>query len=191
MECNTAVLVERENFLDHPLEEDFMLSATQDLQTDIEKVRVSLQNKTLALQRVQIMAALRKKLKQDDEDSRLILKTMENIVLLSQKISEYQQQAHQKEQQLIDIKNRRLLLKKREQQLQEIQAMREKQKEKQKSVNVTEMENMLEVLEKEREITTILQSVFQNIVFGSGVNWAEDPSLKEIILRLEKNVYLQ
>ncbi|KAF4803053.1 hypothetical protein TURU_020197 [Turdus rufiventris] len=127
MERNTAVLVvmfssaEQENLHDHPVEEKCMQSATQDLQSDIEEVKVSLQNKTLALQRIQIMGALRNKLIQDDEDSRLILKTIENILVLSQKITEYQ----------------------------------------------------------------------QKIIFGSGINWAEDPSLKAIIPQLEENVYLQ
>ncbi|NXT97868.1 CENPH protein, partial [Buphagus erythrorhynchus] len=121
----------------------------------------------------------------------LILETMKHIMLLSQTIIEYQQRAHQKEQQLIDIKMKRLLLKSRGQKLQEIQTMMKKQKEKQKSVNVTETEKTLETLEKERVTTTIIQNVFQNMIIGSGVNWVEDPSLKEIVLQLEKNVYLQ
>ncbi|XP_014736842.1 PREDICTED: centromere protein H [Sturnus vulgaris] len=183
--------VGQENLLDHPIEENDIHSATQDLQSDMEEVKVSFQNKTLALQRIQIMDALREKLKQDDDDSRLILETMKRIMLLSQTIIEYQQRAHQKEQQLIDIKRKRLLLKNRGQKLQEIQNMMKKPKEKQESVNVIETEKILQILEKERAITTILQNVFQNIIIGSGVNWAEDPSLKAIVLQLEKNVYLQ
>ncbi|NXB24054.1 CENPH protein, partial [Rhagologus leucostigma] len=164
-------------------------SATQDLQRDIEGVKVSFWNKTLALKRIQIMDALRNKVSQDDEESRLILETMKHIVLLSRTIIEYQQQAHQKEQQLIDIKRKRLSLKKDGgQKLQEIQTMMKKQKEKQASVNVTETEKLLDKLEKERQMTTIIQNVFQTIIIGSRVNWAEDPSLKAIVLQLEKNV---
>ncbi|NWS87382.1 CENPH protein, partial [Toxostoma redivivum] len=166
-------------------------SATQDLQSDMEEVKVSFQNKTSALQRIQIMDALRQKLKQDNEDSRLILETMKHIMLLSQTIIDYQQQAHQKEQQLIDIKMKRLLLKNRGQKLLETQTMMKKQKEKKESVNVIKREKTLETLEKERETITVVQNVFQNIIIGSGVNWAEDPSLKAIVLQLEKNVYLQ
>ncbi|NXB40118.1 CENPH protein, partial [Eulacestoma nigropectus] len=163
--------------------------ATQDLQRDIEEVKVSFQNKTLALQRAQIMDALRNKVNQDDEHSRLILETMKHIVLLSRTIIEYQQQAHQKEQQLIDIKRKRLSLKKNGgQKLQQIQTMMKRQKEKQASVGVTETEKLLDKLEKERQMTTIIQNVFQTIIIGSRVNWAEDPSLKAIVLQLEKNV---
>ncbi|KAL2294346.1 hypothetical protein Nmel_008073, partial [Mimus melanotis] len=191
MEHNAAVLAGQENLLEYPIEENFMQSASQDLQSDTEEVKVSFQNKTSALQRIQIMDALRQKLKQDNEDSRLILETMKHIMLLSQTIIEYQQQAHQKEQQLIDIKMKRLLLKNRGQKLLETQTMMKKQKEKKKSVNVIETEKTLETLEKERDTITIVQNVFQNIIIGSGVNWAEDPSLKAIVLQLEKNVYLQ
>ncbi|NWW08987.1 CENPH protein, partial [Oreocharis arfaki] len=163
--------------------------ATQDLQRDIEEVKVSFWNKTMALQRIQIMDALRNKVNQDDEESRLILETMKHIVLLSRTIIEYQQQAHQKEQQLIDIKRKRLSLKKDgAQKLQQIQTMMKRQKDKQASVNVTETEKLLDKLGKEREMITIIQNVFQTIIVGSRVNWAEDPSLKAIVLQLEENV---
>ncbi|KAF2976887.1 hypothetical protein EK904_015046, partial [Melospiza melodia maxima] len=108
IEHNTAILAGQENFLDHEIEENFSQSATQNLKRDLENAKVSLQNRTLALQRTQIADALRNKLKQDDEDSRLILETMQRILLLSWTIIDYQQQVHQKEQQLIDIKTERL-----------------------------------------------------------------------------------
>ncbi|NWX64010.1 CENPH protein, partial [Promerops cafer] len=122
----------------------------------------------------------------------LILETMKHVVFLSRTIIEYQQQVQQKEQQLIDIKRERLSLKKYGgQKLQQIQTMMKSQKEKQTSVNVTETEKMLDKLEKERQVTTIIQNVLQSIIIGSRVNWAEDPSLRAIVLQLEKNVYLQ
>ncbi|NXA99912.1 CENPH protein, partial [Cnemophilus loriae] len=167
-------------------------SATQDLQRYIEKAKVSFRNKTLALQRIQMTDALRNQVNQDDEDARVILETVKQIVLLSRTVIEYQQRAHQKEQQLIDIKRKRLSVKKDGgQKLQQIQTMMKRQKEKQESVSVTVTEKMLDTLEKERQMTTIVQNVFQNIIFGSRVNWAEDPSLKAIVLQLEKNVSLQ
>ncbi|NXA74425.1 CENPH protein, partial [Thryothorus ludovicianus] len=165
---------------------------TQDLQRDTEEVKVSFHNKTLALKRIQIMGVLRKKLKQDDEDSRLIMETMKHIVLLGRTIIKYQQQTRQKEQELIDIKRKRLSLKNNgEKKLQQIQTMMKKQKEKQANVNVNETEKMFDKLEKERQITTVIQNMFQNIIIGSRVNWAEDPSLKAIVLQLEKNVCLE
>ncbi|NXQ58309.1 CENPH protein, partial [Anthoscopus minutus] len=176
----------------HGVQHGHSFRATQELQRDIEEGKVSLQNKTMALQRVQIMDALRNKLKQDDVGSRLILETMKNIVFLSRTIIEYQQQVRQKEQQLIDIKKKRLLLKKGgRQKLQQMQTITKRQKEKQASVNVTEPEKMLHKLEQERQMTTLIQIVFQKIIIASRVNWAEDPSLKAVVLQLENNAYLQ
>ncbi|NWY23317.1 CENPH protein, partial [Pheucticus melanocephalus] len=122
----------------------------------------------------------------------LILETMKHIVLLSRKIIDCQQQVHQKEQQLIDIKRERLSLKKYGgEKLQQIHTMMKRQKEKQARVNVIETEKMLDKLEKERQMTAIIQNVFQAVIIGSRVNWAEDQSLKAIVLQLEKNVHFQ
>ncbi|NXO46188.1 CENPH protein, partial [Locustella ochotensis] len=175
----------------HRVQQGHSCHATKDLQKNIEEVKVSFQNKTLALQRMQIMDALRNKLEQDDEDSRLILETIKQIGLLSRTIIAHQQKAHEKEQQMIDIKRKRLSLQVNEgQKLQQIQTVKRRKK-KQGIVNVTETEKRRNKLEQERQITAIIQNVLQKIIFGSRVNWAEDQSLKEIVLQLEKNVYLQ
>ncbi|NXR74739.1 CENPH protein, partial [Pycnonotus jocosus] len=164
-------------------------SAMKDLQNSIDDVKVSLHNKTLALQRIQILGALRKKLQQEDEESRLILETMKQIGLLGRTLIQYQQQAHQKEEEMIDIKRKRVSLKvDKGQKLQQVHTMMKTQEEKQASVNVTKTKHRPNKLERERQMTTIIQNVLQNIIIGSRVNWAEDPSLKEIVLELENNV---
>ncbi|XP_068857158.1 centromere protein H [Aphelocoma coerulescens] len=186
---NTAILSGQENVPNHVIEEKYIQSASQDLQRDTEEAKVSFENKALALQRMQFMDILRNKVSQDDEESRLILETVKHIVLLNWTIIEYQQQAHSKEQQLIDIKRKRLSLKKDiGQKLRQIQNRMKRQREKQAAVNTTAKQKFLDKLEKERQTTTVIQNVFQTIIIGSGVNWAEDPSLKTIVLQLEKNV---
>ncbi|KFO83514.1 Centromere protein H, partial [Buceros rhinoceros silvestris] len=164
--------------------------ARKDLEKDMEEVKVSFENKTLALQRMQLTDALRNKLNQNDDDSQLIVETMRKIVMLSKTVVEHQQQAREKEQKLTDIKRKRLLLKKAGgQKLLQIQTMLKKQKEKKANMKVNEiLEKIHNNLQKEREMTTVIQNVFQNIIIGSRVNWAEDPSLKAIVLQLEKNV---
>lgn len=62
---------------------------------------------------------------------------------------------------MVNFPNNVTVLKNRGQQPQELQTRMKKQKEKQGSVNATEINKMLEILEEEREATTILQSVFQ------------------------------
>ncbi|XP_075595386.1 centromere protein H [Balearica regulorum gibbericeps] len=190
MECSAAVRAGQEICHGHILEENFTMNNGQDLQRNVEEAKVSFQNKTLALQRIQLMVALRNKMKQNDDDSRMIMETMKHIVKLSVAVIEYQQQAREKEQKLLDIKRKRLSLKKvGEQKLLQIHTMMKKQKEEQASVKVTKMmEKIHNDFERERQMTTIIQNVFQNIIIASRVNWAEDPSLREIVLQLEKNV---
>ncbi|XP_035748719.1 centromere protein H isoform X1 [Egretta garzetta] len=190
MEYSAAVRTGQESCPDHVVEEKFADSAAKDLEKDLEEVKVSLENKTLALQRIQVMVALRNKMKQNDNDSRLIMETTKHIVTLSKTIIDYQQQVREKEQKLIDIKRKRLSLKKAGgQKLLQIHTMMKKQKEEQAGMNVsTTLEKMRDNFQKERHITTIIQNVFQNIIIGSRVNWAEDPYLKAIVLQLEKNV---
>ncbi|XP_054041396.1 centromere protein H [Rissa tridactyla] len=189
-EHSTAVRAIQENCLDHITEQNFIDSATQNLEQDVEEVKVSFQNKALALQRIQVMVALRNKVKQNDNDSRLILETLKHIVKLSSAVLQYQKQAHEKEQKLNDIKMKRLSLKKAgKQKLLEINEMMKKKKEEQAKRNVsTMMEKINNIFKKERNMTTVIQNVFQNLIIASRVNWAEDPSLKAIVLHLEKNV---
>ncbi|NWI33758.1 CENPH protein, partial [Sula dactylatra] len=166
-------------------------SAIQDIKKDVEQSKVSFQNKTLALQRLQLTAALRNKVKENDNDSRLILETLKHIVKLSKEVVKCQQEAREKEQELFDIRRKRFLLKKAgEQKLLQIHTVMKKQKEEQASMEGKKvLAELLHNLEKEKNVTTIIQNVFQNIIIGSRVNWAEDPSLKAIVLQLEKNVF--
>ncbi|NXU27745.1 CENPH protein, partial [Thalassarche chlororhynchos] len=165
-------------------------SASQDLEREMEELKVSFQNKTLALQRIQVMVALRHKMKQNDNDSRLITETVKHVVMLSRAVIEYQQEAREKEQKLIDIKRKRLSLKKAGgQKLLQIHTVMKKQKEEQASMKVSKMlEKLRNNFQNERERTTVIQNIFQNIIIGSRVNWAEDPSLRAIVLQLEKNL---
>ncbi|KAM6104789.1 centromere protein H [Pterocles gutturalis] len=139
---------------------------------------------------MELMAALRNKVKQNDHDSQLIMETMKHIVNLSKAVIECQQQAREKEQQLMDIKSKRLSLKKAGgQKLLEIHTTMEEQKKEQASMEESKpLKKIQDKLKKEREIITVIQNVFQNIIIGSKVNWAEDPSLQAIVLQLEENV---
>ncbi|XP_010578888.1 PREDICTED: 28S ribosomal protein S36, mitochondrial [Haliaeetus leucocephalus] len=70
----------------------YVIADIEDWERRMEEVTVSLQNKTLALQRIQLTFALRNKMKQnDDDDSRLITETVKRIVALSQRIIKCQQ----------------------------------------------------------------------------------------------------
>ncbi|XP_064294447.1 centromere protein H [Phalacrocorax carbo] len=191
MEFVTAVHAGQESRLDHINEERFIRKAIKDLENKIEESKTSFQNKTLALQRLQFAAALMNKVKQNDNDSRLIMETFKHIVMVSKEIVECQQQTREKEQELMDIRKKRFSLKKAgERKLLQIHTMMKKEKEEQARMEAGEvLAELRKNFEKERNLTTVIQNVFQNIIIGSRVNWAEDPSLKAIVLQLEKNVY--
>ncbi|KAB0369623.1 hypothetical protein FD755_018616 [Muntiacus reevesi] len=76
-----------------------------------------------------------------------------------------------------------------ERKLLEIQTEKNKQKEDLDSMeNSDKIKTIQQNLETEIQITTVIQNVFQNLILGSKVNWAEDPALKETVLQLEKNL---
>ncbi|XP_030367733.1 centromere protein H [Strigops habroptila] len=165
-----------------------VLNAIEDCKKDIEKEKASFWNKTLALQRIQLMAAVRDQMKLNDNDSQLLLKTLQDIVRLSQAVVAYQQQARVKEQKVTDIKRQRLLLKEvGRQKLMQIHDMN-KLKEEQTTGKMKMLEEMHNDYKKEKNLTTVIQNLFQAIIIGSRVNWAEDPYLKAIVLQLEKNI---
>ncbi|PKU45473.1 centromere protein h [Limosa lapponica baueri] len=191
MDYSTAVHASQENGLYHGTEQKFIDSATQNLEQDMEEVKVSFQNKTLALQRNQLTVALRNKMKQNDNDSRLIMETLKHIVKLTSSVLEYQQFYCSPSYFLtLHFPNNGTALKKAgRQKLLEIHDMKKKQKEEQVRMNMSEiLEKIQHNFKKERDITTVIQNVFQSIIIASRVNWAEDPSLKAIVLQLEKNV---
>ncbi|XP_065513479.1 centromere protein H [Caloenas nicobarica] len=189
-DCSAAIQTDQTSCLDHVIDEQFSKGATDDLERVMEELKLTFQNKTLALQRMQLGFQLKNKVKQHDNESRLIIGSMKHITMLSRTVIEYQQQAREKERKLIDIKRKRLSLKKSgEQKILQIHTMLKKIKEKQGHVKVSKMlETMHHNIQKERQRITVLQNVFQNILIGSRVNWAKDPSLKAIVLQLEKNV---
>ncbi|XP_038257429.1 centromere protein H [Dermochelys coriacea] len=190
MEYNTTVHAGEESIPDQAIEEKLIEAATEDLEKEMEQVKVSFQNKTLVLQRIQLMDALRTKLRHNDGDSKLILETIKHIIMLSTAILESQQQARELEEKLNEIKKRRFALKQDgEHKLLQIHTLKKKQKEELEGMEVGEMlKRICRNLQKETQMTTLIQNIFQSIIIGSKVNWAEDPVLKAIVLQLEKNV---
>ncbi|KYO48528.1 centromere protein H [Alligator mississippiensis] len=192
MECSTVVSAGEESTPDQVMEEGLIEATVEELEREMEQAKISFQNKTLALHRVQLMNALRTKLRKNDDDSKLILETIKRILMLSTAAIESQKQAREMEEKLNDIKRKRLSLKQAgEKKLLQIHTMKKKQKEELESIEVGEMlKRIRRNLQKETEMTTLIQNIFQSIIIGSRVNWAEDPALKAIVLQLEKNVAL-
>ncbi|XP_042306070.1 centromere protein H [Sceloporus undulatus] len=190
MEYNTAVNANEESIPDQVIDEKIMECSIEDLERELDDVKISYQNKTLALQRIQVADALRKKLKNEDEDSKFIWDTMKHTIMLSTAILKSHQQSRELEEKLNEVKQSRLALKQAgECKLAQIQDIKRKRKEELENMEVGEMlKKVRRNLQKEIQMTTLIQNIFQNLITGSGVNWAEDPDLKAVVLQLEKNV---
>ncbi|XP_035409556.1 centromere protein H [Cygnus atratus] len=189
MECRAAARANQGSYPDCDVEEISIMQSMQNLERELEEKKTSFKNKTLFMQRMQLVDALRNKMTQNDDERRLIVETMEHTVKLSQAIIESQQQTREIEEKLNDIKKKRLILKQAEEdKLLQIHDMMKNKKELASRKVGEILESIHKNLQTERAMTTVIQNVFQSIIIGSRVNWAEDPSLKAIVLQLEKNV---
>ncbi|OPJ90521.1 centromere protein H [Patagioenas fasciata monilis] len=188
---SATLFVDQTPCLDHVIDEEYLQDAVDDLEGLVEELKLAFQNKTLALQRMQLGFELKNIVKQHDNNSCLVIGSMKHITMLSRTVIAYQQQTREKECKLVDIKRRRFALRKSgEQTVLRIRTMVKKIKEKQRRLKENKvLEKVCHYIQKERQRIIILQNVFQSILIGSRVNWAEDPSLKAIALQLEKNAY--
>uniref|UniRef100_A0A2I3RJM4 Centromere protein H n=1 Tax=Pan troglodytes TaxID=9598 RepID=A0A2I3RJM4_PANTR len=168
----------------------FVCFKIEDLENEIEEVKVAFEIKKLALDRMRLSTALKKNLEKISTQSSVLMDNMKHLLELNKLIMKSQQESWDLEEKLLDIRKKRLQLKQAsESKLLEIQTKKNKQK-----IDLDSMENSERIkiirqnLQMEIKITTVIQHVFQNLILGSKVNWAEDPALKEIVLQLEKNV---
>nr|XP_033785702.1 centromere protein H isoform X1 [Geotrypetes seraphini] len=187
MEYHTAVEAGEENTLDI-IPEEKLIETTKHLEGEIEKARTSCYNKTLVLQRIQMSNAVLNRLKENDSESKEIQEVIKHVVMLCSSIMKSQQEAPSLEEQLYEVRKKRLTLKELGvEKLLQLQSMKKKRNEDLEKMESEKLTRIRNILEKEIWITTLVQSVFQNLIIGSRVNWAEDPHLKAIFLKLEKN----
>ncbi|XP_012317649.2 centromere protein H [Aotus nancymaae] len=162
----------------------------EDLENEIEQAKITFEIKQLAINRIRLSTALKKNLEKISTEYSVLMDSMKHLLKLNKLVMKSQQESWDLEEKLLDIRKKRLQLKQAsESKLLEIQTEKNKQK-----IDLDGMENSERIkiirqnLQMEIKITTVIQHVFQNLILGSKVNWAEDSALKEIVLQLEKNV---
>ncbi|XP_067884903.1 centromere protein H isoform X2 [Heterodontus francisci] len=170
------------------ISEDNLKEAIQVLEKELEDVSVSFQHRTLALHRLQFTHALREAAQMNDEEGKLIMKTIKHSLDLCSEILATQEEVHTLENAVLEVQKQRLMLKRKMQGV--LKDMRAEKRKQQQLLQQLENElpkrgekNLLEHV----KIVTLIQKVLQGVVLASGVNWAKDPELKEIILQLENN----
>ncbi|KAM7148654.1 centromere protein H [Molossus nigricans] len=162
----------------------------EDLENEIEEVKIAFEMKKLALDRMQLSTALRKNLEKRNIQTSELMDNMKHVVKLNKIIMKSQQESWDLEKKLLDVKKKRFELKRAsESKFLEIQTEKNKQKDDLDSMeNSDKIKTLQQKLQVEIQITTVIQHVFQNLILGSKVNWAEDSAFKETVLQLEKNL---
>ncbi|XP_045703958.1 centromere protein H isoform X2 [Phyllostomus hastatus] len=142
------------------------------------------------IETMQLSTALRKNLEESNIQNSELMENMKHILKLNKIIMTSQQESWDLEAKLLNVKKKRFELKRAsEQKFLEVQTEKNKQKDDLDSMeNSDKIKTLKQKLQMEIQITTVIQHVFQNLILGSKVNWAEDSALKETVLQLEKNL---
>uniref|UniRef100_A0A4X1UK69 Centromere protein H n=1 Tax=Sus scrofa TaxID=9823 RepID=A0A4X1UK69_PIG len=171
LEYKSMVDANEEKTPEQIMQEKQIETKIEELENEIEEVKIAFEMKKLAL------------------DSPL-MDNMKQILNLNKLIMKSQQDTWDLEEKMLDIRKKRLQLKQAsESKLLEIQMEKNKQKDDLENMeNSEKIKTIQRNLQREIQITTVIQHMFQNLILGSKANWAEDPALKEIVLQLEKNL---
>ncbi|XP_053313886.1 centromere protein H [Spea bombifrons] len=168
--------------------EENLTEVAKELRKEIENVKLSYKNKTAVLQRMQYMHVVQKKLQENDSGSRLINNTIKHTVELSSSALKVHQETRELQEKIYEVRKKRLRLKEKGSKIMsEIQNIKISQRHDSEVADNAKTKKICKRLEEEVNTTRVIQSVFQNLILGSRVNWADDSKLREIVLKLEKN----
>ncbi|XP_032254898.1 centromere protein H-like [Phoca vitulina] len=162
----------------------------EDLENEMEDVKIAFDIKTLALDRMQLSTALKKNLEKINPKTNALMDNMKHVLKLNKLIMKSHQESWDLEEKLLDARKKRLQLKQAsESKLLEIQTEKNKQKDDLANTeNSDKIKTIPQNLQMEIQIMTVIQHVFQNLLLGSKANWAEESAFKETVLQLEKNL---
>ncbi|XP_051876433.1 centromere protein H isoform X2 [Pristis pectinata] len=168
--------------------EDNLKETIQVIERELEDASVSFQQKNMALHRLQYTHALREAAQMNDKEGKLIMETIKHSLDLCSEIIATQKEVHTLENAVFEVQKQRLLLKRKMQGV--LKDMRAEKKKQQQLLQ--QLENELprrgeKNLQEHFKMVTLIQKVLQGVILASGVNWANDPELKEIVLQLENN----
>lgn len=190
VEYKSMVDANEEKTPEQIMQENQIEDKIEELENEIEEVKIAYEMKSIALNRIQRSTALQNNLEKIDAKNSEFMDNMKQILKLNKLIIRSQKESRSLERKRLEIRKKRLDLKKAsESKLLEIQTEKNKQKEDLDSMeNSDKIKTIRQNLQMEINVTTVIQHVFQNLILGSKTNWAEDSALKEIVLQLEKNL---
>ncbi|XP_075059788.1 centromere protein H-like isoform X2 [Mixophyes fleayi] len=150
----------------------------------LENEMCSVRNKELALFRMQTFNALLNVLQKRDSQSLPILAMMNHTMDLCKQVIAEELSNRQLEEQLADIRRRRMELQIRQQELFKKLKSSEGTNSKRQEVEMKMQDKGRESLQSIANRVMIIQEVFQRLIMSAQVHWAEDPHLTSLLLRM-------
>ncbi|XP_078503037.1 centromere protein H-like isoform X4 [Lissotriton helveticus] len=153
---------------------------------ELENAVCAVKNKELSIYRMQCSDAIQNEIENNTQDSESILEVMKNSIAVYKKVHSVQSKNQLLEDQILDVRRRRIDLKFKQQEL--LKEVKELEERKQR---LCEVEMKTPVLEKDNieenvNRIIIIQEVFQRIVLSSKVHWAEDPKLRNHLVNMKE-----
>ncbi|XP_069794797.1 centromere protein H isoform X2 [Narcine bancroftii] len=168
--------------------EDNLKETIQMIERELEGASVAFQQKNMALHRLQYTHAVREAAQMNDKEGKLIIETIKHSLDLCSEIIASQKEVHTLENAVFEVQKQRLSLK---QKMQGVLKDKRAEKKQQEQL-LKQLENELpkrgeKNLQEHFKMVTLIQKVLQGVILASGVNWVNDPELKELVLQLENN----
>ncbi|XP_072113916.1 centromere protein H [Mobula birostris] len=168
--------------------EDNLKETIQVIERELEDVSISFQQKNMALHRLQYTHALREAAQMNDKEGKLIMETINHSLDLCSEIIATQKEVQTLENAVFEVQKQRLLLKRKMQGvLKDMRAEKMKQQQLLQQLEKELPRRGEKNLQEHFKMVTLIQKVLQGVILASGVNWANDSELKEIVLQLENN----
>ncbi|XP_075718920.1 centromere protein H-like isoform X2 [Rhinoderma darwinii] len=150
----------------------------------LENKMCSVRNKELALMRMQTFNALLNVLQRDATQRQPIMEVMNHSMDISKQIIALQQSNRQLEEQLIDIARKRIETRIKQQKLFQKLKSAEEMNRKIRDLETKTQVKGRETMQSVRNEVVVIQEVFQRLIMSAQLNWAEDPYLKTLVLKM-------
>ncbi|XP_018424521.1 PREDICTED: uncharacterized protein LOC108797427 [Nanorana parkeri] len=178
--------------------------AIRQLVLEIENAKVTYCNKSVLVQRkhciddfslfclytrMQLFYKVQNKIQEKNTDSEFLRKITNHSFEVASVILKEQMETRALEKQLIEMREKRMALKVKSTELMtEVLSIADELR-LQKEPKDQKFKKIFKYVQKETDVTFMLQNIFQRIVHGSRVNWAADPKLTEAVIKAGKDLH--
>ncbi|KAM7019061.1 centromere protein H [Tautogolabrus adspersus] len=157
-----------------------------DYVSELERVKTTHFNSTLALHRMQMWHAIGDKLRQNDSEANSLKALSDRCMALCSQIKQLQQESRAFQDDITEIQKNRLEMKRlTHEKMKEMEDLMSKKQHPDTEKYKAALEKGQENLEKYKKMTIMTQNVLRGILLACKVNWLDDPKLRDIAMTLE------